>query len=232
MTATQRAFGNFRSSTPPVVFNLLAINILVCVAFSFLPDGASGWMIEKLALFYPQSPYFMPHQLVTYMFMHAPLNSNPGHLLFNMYALWMFGRILEQSMGSKRFLTYYLVTGIGAGLIQIGVMALEVTWMAHQGIEEISRLQEIMLTPTLGASGAIFGILLAFGMLYPNARLMLIFPPIEMKAKYFVMIYGAVELFFGVSGTMDNVAHFAHLGGMLWGFLLLWYWKKKGKIYY
>lgn len=217
--------------TPPVVLNLLAINILVFLAFSVLPLGAKNWMLANLALFYPASPYFMPHQLVTYMFMHGSFE----HIFFNMFALWMFGRILEQSLGSKRFLVYYFVTGIGAALIQLGVSAIEIGSVAqavNEGLVPAGNLEDRINMPTLGASGAVFGILLAFGMLYPNATLMLLIPPIPIKAKYFVIIYGALELFFGVSGTMDNIAHFAHLGGMLWGFLLLWYWKKKGKIYY
>lgn len=217
--------------TPPVVLNLLAINILVFLAFEVLPLGVENWMLANLALFYPESPFFMPHQLVTYMFMHGSLD----HIFFNMFALWMFGRILEQSLGSRRFLIYYLVTGVGAALIQLGVSAIEISNIAqnvHEGLASVSTLADRINVPTLGASGAVFGILLAFGMLYPNATLMLLIPPIPIKAKYFVIIYGALELFFGVSGTMDNIAHFAHLGGMLWGFLLLWFWRKKGKIYY
>ncbi len=220
---------NFR--TPPVVMNLLAINVLVFLAYAILPDSVSRWMVQNFALFYPASPNFMPHQLVTYMFMHGGF----GHILFNMFALWMFGRILEYSLGSKRFLIFYMVSGIGAALIQMGVTAIEVSVMTNKvaaGAASIDQLFLLQNVPTVGASGAIFGILLAFGMLYPNSVISLLFPPISMKAKYFVMLYGAVELFFGVSGWVSSVAHFAHLGGMLWGFLLLWYWKKKGKIYY
>jgi membrane associated rhomboid family serine protease len=173
----------------------------------------------------------MPHQLVTYMFMHAGW----GHIFFNMFSLWMFGRILEQTLGSRRFLLFYLVTGVGAALIQMGVSAIELSALAHKvqaGAETMGEYMSRINAPTLGASGAVFGILLAFGMLYPNARLMLLIPPIPMKAKYFVIIFGALELLFGVSGWVSGVAHFAHLGGMLWAYLLLWWWRKEGKIQY
>lgn len=219
-----RMSGAFR--TPPVVMNLLIINAIVYLAYAILPYEIRLWMATKLSLFYPGSQYFMPHQFVTYMFMHGSFS----HLFFNMFALWMFGRILEQTLGSKRFLIFYFVTGIGAALIHTGVTAFELSAMASDAGPWAAGMR--MDVPTVGASGAVFGLLLAFGMLYPDSVIMLLIPPIPIKAKYFVIIYGAIELFFGVSGRMDNIAHFAHLGGMLWGFLLLWYWKKKGKIYY
>jgi membrane associated rhomboid family serine protease len=149
------------------------------------------------------------------MFMHVSF----WHILLNMWPLWMFGRTLEYEMGSRRFLLYYMVCGIGAGLIQLLVYHL----MPPEGA-----------SATLGASGAVFGILLAFGMLHPNDRLGLIFPPVVLKAKWFVVIYGVIELFAGIGSTrnpFDNVAHFAHLGGMLFGFVLLWWWLKTKKIY-
>jgi hypothetical protein len=143
------------------------------------------------------------------MFTHVEFN----HLFFNMFALFMFGATLENYWGQKRYLTYYLVTGIGAGLIQILVLLL-------QGVTSP--------IPTIGASGAVFGLLLAFGMLFPNTPLYLMFIPIPIKAKYMVLGYGLIELFFGVAGfRMDNVAHFAHLGGMLFGIVLILYWRKK-----
>ncbi|MCD8071664.1 MAG: rhomboid family intramembrane serine protease [Alistipes sp.] len=197
-------------STPPVVKNLLIINALFFLAVYALPADATTWLYGNLSLYPIGSGNFMPHQLVSYMFMHAGFE----HFFFNMFALWMFGRVMEYDLGSKRFLIYYMACGVGAGLIQLAVN---------------------MLTPagpTVGASGAIFGILLGFGMLHPNSIIMLLIPPIPMKAKYFVIIYGALELWLGVSGRMDNIAYFAHLGGMVWGFLLLWWWKKKGKLYY
>ncbi|MCC8035810.1 MAG: rhomboid family intramembrane serine protease [Rikenellaceae bacterium] len=197
-------------STPPVVKNLLIINALFFLAVYALPDNAKIWLYANLSLFPIGSRLFMPHQLVSYMFMHAGFE----HFFFNMFALWMFGRVLEYDLGSRRFLIFYMACGVGAGLIQLAV-----NMMVPAG-------------PTVGASGAIFGILLGFGMLHPNSIIMLLIPPIPMKAKYFVIIYGALELWLGVSGRMDNIAHFAHLGGMVWGFLLLWWWKKKGKLYY
>lgn len=197
-------------ATPPVVMNLIIINTLFWLAGTLLPR-VDGFLIEHLALFPIGSQWFHSWQTVTYMFLHGGFS----HLFFNMFALWMFGRNLEYELGSKRFLIYYMVCGIGAGLIQLLVGFLEGSGNA-----------------TIGASGAIFGILLAFGMLHPNDIIMLVFPPIALKAKWFVVIYGVIELFAGIGGRMDNVAHFAHLGGMLWGFLLLWIWKKRGKIYY
>lgn len=218
---------NRYTSTPPVVKNLLIINILVFAAMELIP-GAHNWMIEKLALFYPASPYFMPHQVITHMFMHGGFM----HILTNMFALWMFGRVLEWDLGPKRFLIYYFVCGIGAAALHMGVTWLELQPLMAGGAGNYAEIMMRINTPTVGASGAIFGILLAFGMLHPNSTIMLLFPPIPMKAKYFVIIYGVLELFLGVSGTADNIAHFAHVGGMLFGFLLLLYWKKTNKIYY
>ncbi len=144
------------------------------------------------------------------MFLHDP--TGPAHLFFNMFAVFMFGRTLETIWGPKKFLLYYLLTGIGAGLTQVLVCYLSGS-----------------MALTVGASGAVFGILVAFGMLFPNAELMLLFPPIPIKAKWFVIGYGVLELFLGVAGSeMDNVAHFAHLGGLLVGLVILLYWRKKG----
>jgi membrane associated rhomboid family serine protease len=202
-------------SIPPVVKNLLIANFVMWIAMTFLGNRAEIFMIENLAL-YPVGPKFHSWQLITYMFMNGGL----GHIFFNMFALWMFGRTLEYELGSRRFLLYYMVCGIGAGLIQLLVCQLTGT---------------PPYVPTVGASGAVFGLLLAFGMMHPNDMIVLMFPPIPMKAKWFVIIYGAIELFAGIRSSLsltDNVAHFAHLGGMLWGFALLWWWKKRGKIYY
>lgn len=202
----------------------------------FLPNGMGNAMIDKLGLYFWQSENFRPYQIVTHMFLHA----NMMHLFTNMFALWMFGRSLEYDLGSKRFLIYYMVTGIGAALLHLGVTWLEVGHI-KSAIESAGGAMDPALigkyyarinTATIGASGAVFGVLLAFGMLHPNAVLMLLFPPIPIKAKYFVIGYGVLELFLGISGSQSGIAHFAHVGGMIWGFLLLWYWKKKGKIYY
>lgn len=228
-------FNNAFSSTPPVIKNLIIINVLFFMAETILPNGLGDLLIDKLGLYFWESDNFRLYQLVTHMFLHGSIS----HLFFNMFALWMFGRTLEYDLGSKRFLTYYMVTGIGAGLLQLGV-----NWI------EISRLKEVMdaagsMTPymheafqshlnrvTIGASGAVFGVLLAFGMMHPNSIIMLLIPPIPIKAKYFVIIYGVIELTLGVSGAQSGVAHFAHVGGMLFGFFLLRYWKRNGKIYY
>ena len=203
-------------NTPPVVMNLVIANTILWLATVLLPPNVENLIIGYGALFPVGSPLFHSWQVVTYMFLHGGFT----HLFFNMFALWMFGRILEYDLGSKRFLIFYMVCGIGAGLIQ-----LLVCWLTNSPLN----------VPTVGASGAVFGLLLAFGMMHPNDRIMLIFPPIAMKAKWFVVIYGVIELFAGIrsfDSLADNVAHFAHIGGMLWGFLLLWYWKKRGKIYY
>ncbi|MDE6857368.1 MAG: rhomboid family intramembrane serine protease, partial [Alistipes sp.] len=146
------------------------------------------------------------------MFLHASMS----HLFFNMFALWMFGRTLEYELGSRRFLLYYVICGVGAALVQMGVV-----WLTGEyGIQ------------LLGASGAVMGLLLAFGVMHPNNIIMLLIPPIPMKAKWFVVGYAVLELFQGWGGYNPGVAHFAHVGGMLWGWLLLTYWKRSGKIYY
>lgn len=195
---------SLRSFAPPVVLNLIIVNCLVLMAtrlfnFEFIYRYFALWGLE--------TQYFKAYQVVTYMFMHANIN----HLFFNMFSLWMFGRTLEHVMGQKRFLTYYMVCGIGAGLIQLAISS-----------------GSTALVPTVGASGSIFGLLLAFGVMFPNQIIMLLIPPIPIKAKWFVMIYGVLELFLGVGGYQPGVAHFAHLGGMIWGYLLLMYWKRAG----
>ena len=204
----------YRPKTPPAVQNLLIANCVVFLAMMLLDKMR---IYELFALFPVPSPFFKIWQPVTYMFMHGDFS----HLFFNMFALWMFGRGLEQELGTKRFLTYYLICGIGAGLVQLGVAQIDLMRLSEASI----LYQSYLCTPTVGASGAVFGLLLAFGMLHPNATIMLLIPPIPMKAKWFVIIYGLLELLFGVSGKMDSVAHFAHLGGMFWGWLLLIWWR-------
>ncbi|MEF9950312.1 MAG: rhomboid family intramembrane serine protease [Mucinivorans sp.] len=190
-----------------VVSNLIMLNVVFFLITWLLPQYLP-WIDQNLALWYWQAPNFSPIQFVSYMFLHA----NFSHIFFNMFALWMFGRQLEYDMGSRRFLTYYLITGIGAGVLNLLVMQLT----GDYGV-------------TIGASGAVFGVLLAFGLLHPNERLLLLIPPVPIKAKYFVMAYGALELFQGVAMS-DNIAHFAHLGGMFFGAALLYYWRAKRKI--
>ena len=193
--------------TPPVVLNLIIINVLIFMATALLPK-AGNTIMELLALSLG-TPFFHVYQFITYMFLHV----NFEHIFFNMFALWMFGRTLEYELGQKRFLTYYMVCGIGAALIQ---------YLTALAFGEFPLV-------LVGASGAVMGLLLAFGVLHPNAVIMLLIPPIPMKAKWFVVIYGVIELFLGWRGV-GNVAHFAHVGGMLWGFLLLQWWKQRGII--
>ena len=219
----------FFSSIPPVTKNLIIINLLFWLAEIVLPRVGID-LVKYLGLHYFAASDFNAVQLVTYMSMHDP--GSFGHVFFNMFSVFMFGRTLEMVWGSKRFLIYYLTTGIGAGLVQ------EVTWffslrdaidatIVQAGWETTRTLLNNVIT--IGASGAVFGILLAFGMLFPNAELFIMFIPIPVKAKYFVIFYGIVELFLGVGNfSGDNIAHFAHLGGMLFGFFLIRYWKKKG----
>lgn len=241
---------NFRSSNPlanipTVVKNLLIINILMLLATYALGNYGTD-LGDILGLHHWSSDLFRPHQLVTYMFMHGGFQ----HLLFNMFALWMFGKVLEQIWGPKRFLIYYMITGIGAGIIQLLVTELRIMSLVNEITPELyemvlreglsvlnkgqnysegvlGELNQLINTTTVGASGAVFGILLAFGMLFPNTQLMLLIPPIPIKAKYFVTFYGLFELYSGLSNNpADNVAHFAHLGGMLFGYFLIKMWKK------
>ena len=193
--------------TPPVVLNLIIINVLIFMATALLPK-AGNTIMEYCALSLG-TPFFHVYQFITYMFLHV----NFEHIFFNMFALWMFGRTLEYELGQKRFLTYYMVCGIGAALIQ---------YLTALAFGEFPLV-------LVGASGAVMGLLLAFGVLHPNAVIMLQITPIPMKAKWFVVIYGVIELFLGWRGV-GNVAHFAHVGGMLWGFLLLQCWKQRGII--
>ena len=193
--------------TPPVVLNLIIINVLIFMATALLPK-AGNTIMEYCALSLG-TPFFHVYQFITYMFLHV----NFEHIFFNMFALWMFGRTLEYELGQKRFLTYYMVCGIGAALIQ---------YLTALAFGEFPLV-------LVGASGAVMGLLLAFGVLHPNAVIMLLIPPIPMKAKWFVVIYGVIELFLGWRGV-GNVAHFAHVGGMVWGFLRLQWWKQRGII--
>ncbi|PPE69815.1 rhomboid family intramembrane serine protease [Caldimonas thermodepolymerans] len=185
---------------PPIIKTLLLIN----VAAFCLQAIVGPVLMQALALWPLQSGLFMPWQVVTYAFLH----SNIGHLFLNMLGLWMFGSELERLWGDKRFIQFY-----GASILTAAAAQLLVTFLAGSFV------------PTIGASGGLFGLLLAYGMLFPNRTIMPLFPPIPMKAKVFVAVYGALELFFGVTGTASGIAHFAHLGGMLGGFLMIRYWR-------
>lgn len=239
------------SSVPPVTLNIIIINVIVWLAqVVFRTKGID--LSDYLGLHYFASENFYPHQIITYMFLHDPWNIM--HVLFNMFAVFMFGRMLETVWGGKRFLFYYMVTGIGAGLINLLVVYIRVHFvesgMSSEMINEVytqgahllnrgmnyrdeamASLNILMNTTTVGASGAVFGILVAFGMIFPNVELMMIPIPIPIKAKYFVIGYGILELLLGLrNDASDNVAHFAHLGGLLVGLIIILYWKQKNKI--
>lgn len=268
---------------PPVVKNLLIINGLFFLATLAFGSAFGIDLYRILGLHFPGSHNFAPYQFITYMFMHG----DHWHLFFNMFALWMFGNVLENVWGGKRFIIYYLITGLGAALLHYAILYWQMlpTLNAvnallqnpdHSGLREFFGSEQFKITSyeiqnnfrvfmrdynmlfnhspnealvkavnflnqykvdflnapvVVGASGAVFGILLAFGMLFPNSLIYLFFA-IPIKAKYFVMGYGAMELYFGIANRPgSNIAHFAHLGGMLFGFLLIRYWKSKGKLY-
>lgn len=247
---------NFRTPTafqmPPVTKNLIIINVIVWLAEVAVP-GFSGTLLRHIGLHYVGSDLFNPIQIITYMFAHDP--SSPVHIFFNMFTLWMFGRTLEMVWGSRRFFLFYFVCGIGASLIQEAVWAL--SW-EHDYISGIARLNGLTFDTmrdvvraaqkagdadfalamaayrnqmmTVGASGAIFGLLLGYAFVFPNQPLYLFFIPVPIKAKYMVMGYAVIEFFLGVGGRADTIAHFAHLGGMIFGLAMLLWWRHKGTL--
>lgn len=264
-------------SLPPVVKNLLIINVLMLLGTTVVGDKFGFNLTDLLALHFPKSELFKPHQFITHMFMHGDF----WHLFFNMFAVFMFGRVLESVWGPKRFLLYYMITGLGAAALHTFVGWLDYSsmksaaeafantptpdlmsefirdhvgpvrpWVRNfisdwsdnpdnalnisQAITMVNQMiVEQINIPTVGASGAVFGVLLAFGMLFPNTELMLIFPPIPIKAKFVVIGYGILELYFIIQNNpTDNIAHFAHLGGMLFGFILIKYWQKNSRNFY
>ncbi|MDX2414483.1 MAG: rhomboid family intramembrane serine protease [Bacteroidales bacterium] len=244
-------FGRGFSNIPPVTKNLILINVVMLLASM---GGASIFNVnlnQALGLHFPKSELFQPYQIVTHMFMHGGL----AHLFFNMFALYMFGRVLESTWGPKRFFIYYIVTGLGAAFTHEAVIAIEyyqliadippelLETVKSKGAEILSqgqnftnpaagKLNLLLYAPTVGASGAVFGILLAFGMLFPNTQLLLLFPPIPIKAKWMVIGYGAIELYLAVTQPGSSIAHAAHLGGMLFGYILIKYWRKTTKTLY
>jgi membrane associated rhomboid family serine protease len=189
---------------PPAIKHLLITNGLFFVGLNTPMVGQ--FLIQFGALWPIGSGYFMPWQLVSYMFLHAGF----GHILFNMFALWMFGQAIENLWGTRRFAIYYFLTGIGAALLHM--------WISGGG------------APTLGASGAVYGILLAFGMMFPERPIMLLFFPVPIKAKYFVAIFGGLELLNGIFSQNTGIAYFAHLGGMVAGFIIIKYWQSTGRL--
>lgn len=247
-------FSSFWSSIPPVTKNLVIINVLIWLAEALFPGFGDRYIVGYLGLHFWSGSDFNPAQLFTYMFVHS--QSTFLHVFFNMFTLWMFGRFLEQVWGSKRFLFFYLVCGVGAAIVQEVVW--NYTWLhdyiagiAPQNGMTYDQMSAIVheqlnlgnqsflsatesfkdMLVTVGASGAVFGLLLGFAFVFPDMPLYLFFIPVPIKAKYMVIGYGVIEFFLGVSRSMDTVAHFAHLGGMLFGLIILLYWRKKGTLH-
>jgi rhomboid-like protein len=222
---------------PPVVKNLLIINVIFFAATYLFKQQIN--LEEYLSVFYFDSPYFKIWQPITYMFMHGSV----AHIFFNMFALYSFGSVLEAHWGGKRFINFYLITGLGALALQWGVQAFEVYQLTGSVFNnlatlnvsdamEVKTLQQIYFGPMVGASGAIFGLLVAFAMLYPNLEMYIMFIPVPVKAKYIIPVYIVIELFLGVARFEgDSIAHFAHLGGALIGFILVKLWKNKNTYY-
>ncbi len=244
-----RVYFGRTGGTPAVVKNLIIINVLMFLGMLAVNSVFQVNLNHALGLYYFPSPLFQPFQIITHMFMHG----SPGHIFFNMFALWMFGKVLEQVWGGRRFLIYYFITGLGAAFLHMLVYHIEYASLLRQVSEAyqidhftkevVDRLYNTgdpaarklaigMSIPTVGASGAVFGVLLAFGMLFPNTQLILLFPPIPIKAKYFVIGYGILELYLGFTQQGSNIAHFAHIGGMLFGFILIKYWQKKRNTFF
>ena len=221
---------NYRPSgfsfLPPVVKNLLIINGLSF--FASIVFGRMGFdVLGKFGLYLPVSDFFEPYQLVTHLFLHY--TSNLGHILGNMFALWMFGTPLENLWGGKRFFVYYFVTGFGAAAIHLGVNYWDYVQASNLhalegSLDALYRMRSLAMTPTVGASGAVFGLLLGYGMMFPNQQIYLYFL-LPIKAKWFVLIYGLFELFNGVANSGSSIAHFAHVGGMIFGFILIRSWQ-------
>ncbi len=213
---------SFLQNIPVVTRNLLFINVIMFLATLVNKE----YMFDTFAMAYPLATGFRWWQPLTHMFMHA----NFWHIFFNMYSLVMFGMMVERVLGTKKFLIFYFVTGFGAVLLHTGVEYLQVRSLiaANPGINVQSIYNYI--PAVLGASGAVYGVLVAFAMLFPQARLTLIFPPVTLDAKWWVTIFIAIELITGITGTQMGIAHFAHLGGALFGFLLIFWWRKSGQI--
>lgn len=245
----------FNQSIPIVTKNLLIINGVFFGAMLLFASSLNIDLGKYLALHYWESPDFQPYQFITSMFMHGGWS----HILFNMFGLWMFGSAIENYWGPKRFLTYYMITGIGASFLWILTVHLQIlnitpdlpletiNMVKNEGLDILRsgknysdpilgqyniQYQPLMMSRVVGASGALFGLLLAFGMMFPNSPIYLMFIPIPIKAKYMVIGYGLFELYEGIANNpQDNVAHFAHIGGMLFGIIMILYWKKKGSFY-
>ena len=217
----------FMSNVPTVTKNLIIISCLVFLACLVNKE----YMIETFALFYPTSRYFHWWQIVTHMFMHGGF----WHIFFNMYTLLIFGSVVENILGQKKFLLFYFLCGFGAVALHLGVEYLQMqSFLPGAAVGNAVALQnisEIKLTPTVGASGAIYGVLIGYAMLFPESKMTLLFPPVTLSAKWMVVVFAVIELLTGVTGTVAGVAHFAHLGGMLFGYLMILMWRKKGILF-
>lgn len=243
-----RFYSGRLSNTPPVVKNLIIINVVMLLGLFLFQRLFNVNLNAILGLFYFQSPLFKPWQIVTHMFMHGGI----AHIFFNMWALWIFGKTLESVWGSQRFLIYYLVTGLGAAFFHMlvnyiqfapDINALKAAYSVDrinmallndilQPGNQFYSLGRDLIRPTVGASGAVYGVLLAFGMLFPNTPLFIIPIPFPIKAKWLVIGFGALELYLGITRTGGNIAHFAHLGGMIFGFILIKYWNRYTRNFY
>lgn len=233
-----RFFGGGISSMPPVTKNIIIINALIWLVEVISPQFGLNGIIRHMGLHFVTASHFNPAQIITYMFVHS--QQTFMHVFFNMFTLFFFGPMLERMWGTKKFLFYYMVCGVGAALIQELVWSLQWNTAIHEmvaanpgaSLEAIKEYMEPYKNGmvTVGASGAIFGILLGFAFVFPNVPLYLFFIPVPIKAKYMVAGYAVIELFLGVSGRVDDVAHYAHLGGMVFGLILLLWWRSKGKL--
>ena len=223
--------GNRIQKESPVVFNLIIINVLVYVAQKLIGDK----LTDAIALYPVNSDFFKPYQVITHMFAHSP--NSIMHIVFNMLALWMFGSVLEKYWGAKKFLIFYILSGLGAAALHLIMQyvrnpeAVHITQaMYEQAVAAEGYIPKYFLGGAVGASGAIMGVMAAFGYLFPNTPMYMMFIPVPIKAKIAIPIMVAIDLFGGFAGISgDNIAHFAHLGGAIAGFLLVWYWNKTNK---
>ena len=219
--------GGFLASLPTVTKNLIIINVIIFIATLINQE----YMIGTFALFYPTSPFFHWWQVVTHMFMHGGF----WHIFFNMYTLLIFGGVVERIIGPKKFLLFYFICGFGAVALHLGVEYLQMqaymNGVAQGSATAMQNIEAIKLTPTVGASGAIYGVLLGYAMLFPESRMTLLFPPITLSAKWMVVAFAVIELLTGVTGLASGIAHFAHLGGMLIGWLMILWWRKRGVLF-
>lgn len=219
--------GGFMSNVPTVTKNLILINVIVFIA-TLVNENL---MMGAFALYYPTSPNFHWWQVITHMFMHGGF----WHIFFNMYTLFIFGCVVERIIGTKKFLLFYFVCGLGAVGLHFLVQYFQMqSFMDSAAAGSAAAYQSIAMiksVPTVGASGAIYGVLIGYAMLFPESMMTLIFPPVTLSAKWMVVAFAAIELLTGVTGWASGVAHFAHLGGMLIGWLLILFWRRRGTLF-